>query len=233
MSAITTAQTDLTTERGWGEAHARRGLSYHDLAKAFITEYPVGTTDLDQTKLDSWLYKHGLLPTLPPSNTPKNSDLWMAHLQRRHIARNKLNNAGTHPRMLEEGLESFTIEVTRGIVEVCAPHVAAANSDLARKFGTLTTTKRKQLGYLLQSADWAALPPYERVFAEEIYNDITNFTDLVKLQSSNITRKLDRLKLRLQREEVAGRIKPHNSVSQLLLDLDDPEFEPGTGSVLD
>jgi hypothetical protein len=213
----------------WGDANPRRGLNYREYAKTFVKDHPVGTV-ISGDDLDHWLQKMQLL-TIPPLDSPKDSDAWLGHLQRRHITRNRINKAATHPRMTEENSTPFIILAIQGGFEIRAPHTAITKSELPRKLKTLIETKRKQLAYLMQSADWTALPPHERSVAETLYDDIDNFTDDIKIGADRISRKLAKLESRIKRALDDGSIKPKgNAIKQLLLemtpeDAEDNEFD--------
>jgi hypothetical protein len=216
----------LSTEfdsKPWGEANDRRGKGHTDLAKVFVKDHPIGTA-LSADTLDEWMAQHGMLE-LPLPEAPKNSDAWMGHLQRRHIMRGRLNKAGTHPRMSEEGSMPFIITAIKGGYEVRSPEIAASKAELPRKISRLTQTKRQQLAYLMQSADWSALPPHERSIAETIYDDIDAFTADIKTDADRISRKLAKLEHRIRLALEAGEIKPRNHGIQGLLESSQPHDE--------
>jgi lipopolysaccharide biosynthesis protein len=157
--------------------------------------------------------------TIPPEDTPKNSDAWLGHLQRRHQHRAKINKAATHPRMYEkEHSSAFTIAAVAGGFEVRATHTAASKNELAKRLATLTVTKRKQLAYLMQSTDWLNLPPHERAVAETIYDDIVALEEDTSKSAERISSKLERLEHRIQRALDAGDICSQNGGIQRLLE---------------
>ncbi len=204
----------------WGKANDRRGKRYADLALSFVADFPIGT-HLTAEQFDAWLQESGLL-TVPATYVAKNSDAWLGHLQRRHIIRNRINTAAVHPRMAEtaQGV-SFILVAIRGGFEVQSPQVAASKAELPRKIRSLTETKRKQLSYLMQSADWSALPIHEQAIASEIYDDIDNFVVDTKTGADRISRKLARLEHRLAVLMDTGAVKPTNGgLKQLLSPVD-------------
>src|SRR4029077_3098858 len=154
------------------------------------------------------------------------SECWEGQLQGRDNARNRINKAATHPRMTEENSTPFIILAIQGGYEIRAPHTAVTKSELPKKLKTLTETKRKQLAYLMQSADWTALPPHERSVAETLYDDIDNFTDDIKTGADRISRKLAKLESRIKRALDDGSIKPKsNAIKQLLLEMTPEDVE--------
>lgn len=204
----------------WGKASDRRGIGYTEIAKEFLRDHPVGSV-LSASAFDQWLADHELL-IIPNPDLPKNSDGWLGHLQRRHIIRGRINNSATHPRMRDEGADAFIITATRGGFEVRSPNVAAAKTELAKKVATLAETKRKQLAYLMQSADWPNIPPHERAVAEAIYDDIEAFAEDTRISADRISRKLAKLEHRVRQAMDAGHITSTNGgIKQLLAGLPD------------
>jgi hypothetical protein len=181
----------------WGEANEKRGLEKFADAIAFVREFPI-TTILTNEQFDEWAQRQGLLNS-PPPTALKRSDTWMAHLHRRHELRYRLNKAGSHPRLQENGATPFSMDsLGRGMYQVRAPHIAVAQSGLPRKVASLVKYKKIQLTYLMQSADWTQIPPHERAVAESIYDDIENFAALINLQADSLSNKLGKLRRRLE-----------------------------------
>jgi hypothetical protein len=206
------SRVDTITERPWGKANPRRGAGHTSTAVAFLKDHPVGET-LSPEAFDEWAQRHGLLNV--PTGAPKQSDAWLAHLQRRHQLRYNINKAASHPRMDTP----FVIEaVGRDLWEVRSPHIAITRSDMLQRVETLLVAKRKQLNYLMQSADWSILPPYERVIAEEIYNDIDAFQEDVERQASRLGRRLVRLEHKIRRAVETGEVQPVNGGIKAILD---------------
>lgn len=190
----------------WGEAGDKRGLTYTDMAAAFVAAFPIGktlvTNELGISELDQWFHDNGYLNV--PFGAPKNSDVWKAYLQRRHELRYKINNAGAHPRMHDRG-GAFTIEsVGIGSYAVRSPQQAIANNKLAAKVLSLTETKGKQLDRLMQSADWEKLPPYEQVIAASLYEDIERFTASVHNDVTFLDTKFGTLRARIDALQTKG-----------------------------
>jgi hypothetical protein len=92
---------------------------------------------------------------------------------------------------------SFLIAAVANGFEVRSPHTAASKSELTKRLASLTVTKRKQLAYLMQSTDWAVLPPHERAIAETIYDDIVALEEDTGKSTERISKKLSRLEMRL------------------------------------
>ncbi len=192
------------TSSPWGEANPRRGASHEVTAMAFVKSYPVGTV-LTAEAFDEWAQTRGLLKI--PVSTKKQSDAWLAHLQRRHQIRYNINLAGAHPRMDVP----FTIEaVGPGIWEVRSPEAAIARDRTTARIESLTNTRRKALAYLMQSADWTALPPYERIFAESLYDDINSFSENIEQAARQLNNKFARLEHNLKIAVERGDIQPRN-----------------------
>jgi hypothetical protein len=162
----------------------------------FISDHPIGTI-LSTAKFDEWLAANGLL-TLPPKDAPKDSDAWLGHLQRRHIQRNRLNKAATHPRMIDQGSTPFLVAASGGGFEVQAPHIAVSRAELPAKLKSIAKTKYKQLGHLMQSADWTRVPPHDRAFAEGFYLDIEHYVDRTSRDADFLNRKYDLIAIKLR-----------------------------------
>jgi hypothetical protein len=204
-------------ERPWGIANPKRGLRYHELALAFVKDHPIGTT-LTVEEFDTWAQHRGELNV--PTGAPKHSDAWKAHLQRRHELRNKLRTASCHPRMLESGSTPFSLDqITQGALEVRKPQDAIVHANIPKKIASLITTKRKQLDYVMQSADWEHIPPHLKERLETIHEDIDAFKENIDLHERHLSQKLVRLQLKLKREIEIGAITPVNhGLQQLLTD---------------
>lgn len=205
-------ELDNREEEAWGKANDRRGtayagngVSYRDYAVAFAREFPIGTI-LTHQQFDEWLQRCGLL-TIPPSDASKGSDAWMGHLQRRFQHRDKINKAATHPRMWERGSTPFVIAAYAGGYEVQAPHTAATRSHIGDSIMSLLETKKKQIAYLMQSSDWTQLPPYERVMAQEIYEDLSEYSEDMKTGADRHNKKVTRLQTRLRASIERGEIQ--------------------------
>lgn len=199
----------------WGEAEESRGMgqhqsgkSYHQIALLFAKAFQIGA-ELTPEIFDTWAHQNGYLNA--PENAPKKSDVWLAHLQRRHQLRYNINQAATHPRMYESGAVAFTIDaVGPAKWEVRAPQIAVTKEDLPGRILSLTKTKRKRLRYLMQSADWNALPPHERLLAETLFDDITRFEQLVDLECNGLSAKFFKLESKLRKAMEVGEIKSAN-----------------------
>lgn len=188
----------------YGTANPRRGVNGVDPALAFARAFPVGTT-LTPGTFDAWAQEHGYLSV--PESEDKQADAWKAHLQRRHELRYRIMKAGTHPRMIDQGCPTFTIEaLSGGTWEVRAPAEAIAQSRLTQQVNSLVITKRKALRYLMQSADWSVLPAYEKVFAESLYRDINHFANTVAFHGHELEAKFGDLQIKLRDAVARGEI---------------------------
>jgi hypothetical protein len=190
----------------WGEANPQRGVNYSEIAAAFVLEFPVGTEILIED-FDEWASKSGFLDV--PTGARKNSGAWKAHIDNRHKLKTGINAAGPHPRMDTP----FVLDiVTEGKVWVVrSPHEAMKRRDKKlSRLATLVNTNRRQLAYLMQSADWHALPAYERVFAESLYEDINQLWKEVQDKVTFYGEKYSKLESRLRKSVAAGEITPLN-----------------------
>jgi hypothetical protein len=209
----------------WGMANPRRGIHHIDPALAFVRDFPIGTV-LSPDAFDRWAHQRGLLNV--PIGAPKQADVWKAHLQRRHELKYRINRASTHPRMTEFGVSPFTIEKAgRDAWEVRAPHVAISQSRFTEQIVSLLVTKKRKLGYLMQSADWSVLPPHERAFAEALYDDIDGFGQMMDMQAGILHAKFAKLEAKIRRGLESGEMQPKNHGFQTILALERPAEDQG------
>jgi hypothetical protein len=221
-----TSPMETSSQVPWGDANPRRGKTNLELALSFIAAFPIGTR-VSSAEFDQWAANEGhlVVPSVEASRD-KQSDAWKAHLMRRHELRYRINKAGTHPRLADEGSTPFTMDtIIPGSYEVRSPHVAYAQSSMAAKIMSTTHTQKTKLTYLMQSADWSTLPPYERIFAEEIYSEIDGLAEDTITRAGRLNKKMDGLKKRLELSVETGEIKPQNGGISRLLTNDTTEID--------
>ena len=199
-----------------------RGAGYRELASQFVQQYPRGTVVTWDEFVD-WSVSVGLMDHPTPVTTDKQSDAWLAHLQRRNYARKKINKAGMHRDMHGIG-GAFAVEVldmNAGTLIVKGAMSSLIDAKAAQQVQSLAQTKKKQLEYLISSADWSVLPAPERMIAEELYNDISYYVEDVNTQGNRLTSKFERLHQRIKQLKDDGEINPVNGGISGLLDSDD------------
>lgn len=160
----------------WKRENPLRGIKYDAVAREFVKDYPPGAA-LESEQFDEWLQNHGVL-NIPPSDASKDSDAWMAHRRRRDIIRRNLNKAGSHSRMAN-GSTAFYIATAKGRFIVYDPYVAVGQTDISKAVDSLITKKMTWLKYLLQGANWMALPKDERRQAEALCVQINTFANVM------------------------------------------------------
>jgi hypothetical protein len=197
-----------TEQLPWGYAPDRRGNArdadgkpYTEHAVEFLKEFPIGSTVLREP-LDEWLIDAGLLDHLP-EDTEKGSKEWYGHAHHRGIVLRKFNDASVHPRMHEHGVEPFVLAAVRDGYEVTTPASEVINGKIARKFQSITKTKREQLITLLRASDWSQVPMPTKLMAWAIYDDIEAYARDVTQGADIINNKLSRLHSTVQK--VLGR----------------------------
>lgn len=204
-------------------ANARRGAEYRDDAIAFAQLYPVGVTLTWDEFLD-FAIGRGIIDSasLPTEGeaADKQSNAWLAHLQRRHQIRSKLNKASAHPKLIPHG-GAFIIEPSGGGLVVRSTTQALAENDAPRRIASLATSKRRKLEYLIQSTDWSQLPPHERGLAEVLRDDISDWVDMVNLRAEQLERKFTNLGHQLNKLVELGEVQPQNGGIAKLLSSDD------------
>ena len=224
--AVSQQSSEVEAPR-WGAANPLRGANYNELALSFARAYPVGST-LMPDDFDKWAVSSGGYTHSVPAETERkgadghSSDRWLAHLQRRHQLRANVNKAGAHTRISSHGARPFIItQEGRGLV-VRSPEVALAKNDMTKRVTSLCGHKRKNLAYLMQSADWEVLPPHERAIAEALYDDIDKFERDISSNAEWLTNKFVKLEQKIRRACESGRIQPQNGgISRLLSDEQD------------
>jgi hypothetical protein len=184
-----------------GMARDESGKAYTQHAVDFIREFPIGSFLLRET-LDEWFDTAGLLE-VPPEDTPKDSNEWYGHVQRRHRVCGKFNAASIHPRLFEYGVEPYVLAAVREGYEVSTPASEIINGKIAKKFKTITETKRQQLLTLMQATDWTKVPFQTRQLALNVYLDIEAFAQATKTGADLIGHKLSNLHKTVQK--VLGR----------------------------
>lgn len=81
---------------------------------------------------------------------------------------------------------------------------------------SLCITKRRQLGYLMQSADWSLLPPHERAFAESLYDDINSFARRVNDDAGDLSNKFRKLEGKLKKAIEGGLESANGGIAAVL-----------------
>jgi len=182
--------TDTNTRKARGEL-------IREAALQLTKDFPLGSynqpTKINTEKFDYWMESQGLLE-VPPEGISKDSDAWLGHLQRRHQCIGALNKAGGNKlRMNDANLKCYVIRPKNGMIWIRPSHEVIAQAELPKKIESVFQTKRKQLEYLMESADWSVLPVYERMFAEGLYDDIDTFEKHVTVSVEGITSKFNKL----------------------------------------
>lgn len=200
-------------------ANRLRGKSFHEHAVAFSEAFPIGEA-LTPEKFDAWAHANGYLNV--PFGVSKQSDVWLAHLQRRHQLRYSINKAAMHPRLREEGRVPFIIEHAGTNLWEVRDAVDAINQDAtAKKLARLAVVQRRKLLYLQQSEDFVQLPPYLRMAVTDISADIDSALQKTALEAKDLERRIARITDRVRAAIEAGEITPGNGGIAGLLDESD------------
>lgn len=204
----------------WGQAHEKRGSNYRQEAVQFAKDFPIGTT-LTNDDFDKWAHHHGYLNV--PFDADKQSDVWLAHLTRRNRLRINLFKASTHPSMLDYGVSCYVITMSGSGMIVETPEVALQQAAFATKLDKLIGTKRKRLGHLMQSVDINQLPEHQRALAENLYDELSDWNNVLRLQTSQFDRRLSKLTHNIRLGIASGDVIPKNHALQNLLTTDDDD----------
>jgi hypothetical protein len=200
-------------------ANPRRGESYHAHALDFAAHFPVGS-ELTQDAFAGWARSRGLLNTLPPLNAPKDSDEWLAHLQRRHTIRVALNSAASHPRMQEGDKEPFFVHSIADNTLKVDRADASFNTFAGKVPGrqqSLFKRQKKQLRYLRESVDFDQLLPVVQLQVDQIAGMIDDFESEFDVKARNLSRRFETLQHNIQLQVERGELVPKNGgIKQLL-----------------
>jgi hypothetical protein len=215
-NAITAANISVVSI---APVNPKRG-KHKEVAIEFVQRFPVGST-LAIEEFDQWAWDHGHLPN--PGTTVKSSDEWLAHLQRRHQFRHRINMAGAHPQLAALGSTPFIMDnLGNGKYEVREPHIAIATNRIDPRL----ESARKKVVYLMQSADWRRLSDLDRKFAEEIYYEVDEYRDEVVRKAAALNAKFRRFEAFLRsRVEQGLVISPSGGIQQLLEDNSEADDE--------
>ena len=215
----------------WGAEHPLRGANYNALALSFSRLFPVGST-LTPTDFDKWAVDVGAYSHSVPTQDERkgadgnSSDRWLAHLQRRFQLRVNINKAGSHTRIASHGSKPFVADqIGHQALEVRSPEVALAKNNMTTRLTSLCVHKRKNLAYLMQSADWEALPAHERAIAEALYDDIDKFENDISSNAEWLTKKFIKLEMKIKRAMQDGSLKARNGGFNRLLSDALPEVD--------
>lgn len=217
------------SEPKWGTANKRRGTqAWTELAIQFLKDWPIGSrVTIDQ--FDEWAEQHDLLvvPRLGGAPVEKSSDAWLAHLQRRHRVRYSMNKAAAHPRMhMERNTQPFSLDlIGEKTLKVRSALQSIAHSQIGDKVQRVLTRRRQQLGYLMQSVDWNAIPVYEKMFASTLYDDIDKFERTITGDADWLTNKFNQLRHRLDLLIKNGSVLPRNGGLKAITAGDDDSDE--------
>ena len=213
----------MQQKEAWGVAHTRRGRSFHEQAVQFVKDFPIGVS-LTNEQFDKWAFDNGFIDRLPQEGVDKKSDEWLAHLTRRNQLRTNLFKASTHPNMIEAGSVCFVITMMgNGAMIVEPPQTALEKTEFASKLEGLVYTKRRQLGYLMQSVDFTKLPAHQKALAENLYDELSDWNRIVQLQTELFDTRMHKLIRNIALGVKSGEIHPENHAIHALIG-NTPEF---------
>ena len=195
----------------------RRGAAMRSAAIDFTKRWPIGSS-LTWDEFTGWAVEHRLLDAIPSGEDmeDKQSNAWLAHLQRRHQIRNNLNKASAHSELIPYG-GAFVVSAIGGALVVRSTAAEIAEGEVPKRIRSLANTRRKKLEYLIQSTDWSQLPPHEQAIAEALRDDIDFFVRGIELGAESLETKFSKLRNRISGMIADGRVSPTNGgISGLL-----------------
>jgi hypothetical protein len=139
----------------WERENPKRGASSHDLALAFIEDFPIGS-QLSQDRFGQWLQHHNLLVTAPRGSIGRGE-----YTSERKKWRGKINNAASHSRMNAAINATFTISlIAQETLEVRDCLVALATTDNVRPIELHAKARRRQMNHWAAGIDWSKHSPH-------------------------------------------------------------------------
>jgi hypothetical protein len=120
--------------------------------------------------------------------------------------------------MNDLGVGAYVLVTLKGgLYKVELPQERIAAHEITTKVTSLVQTKRQQLKYLMQSADWSLLPPYEHDFAQALKFDIDGFEEDIRTTARRLNTKFEWLAKKLKHAVDSGLISPNNGgIRQLI-----------------
>lgn len=197
------------------------GSTYRELAVKFAMKYPVGTV-MSLSEFDDFAIECG--GVAPPVSTEKDSDGWLAFLQRRHQFKYNINKASTHPQMkLSFGVEPFLIETKGGAVTVLSPYEAATKPVVATAAKSLLLNHKTRLKHLMQSVDFSELPPAEQNLVVNLSMNMDQFQERMDFEAGMLERSFMRVKSSVAKLVDSGKIKQSNGGIKALIAPEEDE----------
>jgi hypothetical protein len=212
-------------------ANPIRGKTFHDLAVAFVTEFPINTK-LTTEQFDAWsdkmkdgafkddAEKLGLFAT--PNDMPANSIEWRAHITDRNNLRYNIKKASEHPRMYDRGSAAFTIRIpAKDTLVVTTPETAIGEFNLRKAVEDLFEKKKQQLLYLQQSVDYKALGNDLKYECERVTDEIERLEHDLKTDIQYTEKAVNRFRDQVARKVQIGAVTPQNGAIDQLIKSDD------------
>ena len=183
-----------------------KGAKFRDHAVEFSKQWAIGSK-LTWEEFSNWAQEQGLLDSVPEEGSDKQSDEWLAYLQRRHQVRMNINKAAEHSDMIGRG-GAYSVVASGGALLVKSAASALATAKSADRIAQLATTKRKQLEHLYQSTDWSQIPSHEMAMAEGLMIDLTNWIEVINLQAKQHETKFSLLQGKIRKLVENGTLLP-------------------------
>ena len=224
-------------------SNPKKGRRHHSAARDFLKKYAIGDT-LSWEEYCTWAKEHGLFEgDIPPAEiqatqddvplydehgnpitvSNKQSDEWLAYLQRRHQARVNHNKAAEHDEMNTCGGAYTIAPVDGNTVAIKSVRSVFLDNKAAEQIDRFIKTKRRKLAYLFQSTDWSQVKPYERLFAENLMEEIDEWGDEISNRQKKLEGRFNRLRLRLEQQVNAGEIVPTNHALEHFIKEDEDD----------
>jgi hypothetical protein len=203
----------------FGVANEKRGANYRNIAVEFAKMYPIGTVIL-MSEFDEFAISFGGIA--PPSCTEKGSEGWLAFMQRRHQFKTNINKASAHPDMERLGVSPFVVEQEQAQkLVVKTPYDAATKNRMGKQLASLLETKQRRLKHLMQSVDYAALPPLEQVKVGMLAGQVHDFERRIRREIGDLEEKFNDVRSGISGLLKDGRVVPQNGGIKALMDLSD------------
>jgi len=179
----------------WPPASEKRGKEWFLPALNFRRRFHDGKYHVKD--FDQWALGEGLLESIPP-RTYEDGRLnpeWSAHTRRRDHIIHGLRNAGSHPRMFQEGnVDPFTITHRNGSHYYWVVPPLAAIGDNTLYPQKILENLVKKIGVLLQSTDWTRYSIDSRIrcgaYYEHLQMDAERYKNELDQQIKHATKLL-------------------------------------------
>lgn len=190
-----------TIQLAWGIASPKRGLTYAQHAIDFAAQYPINSL-LSIQEFSDWLLAQQLI--IPPQKHTPHSYERYGFIHKLRAIRKSLNRAASHPRMHDTPYPPYIIRSKdrKTEYEVQAITEAIKQREEPKIIYTFVKTKQQNVQELMQGEDWSQIEPWDRVIAEQSFEDILKIATDVQRLTQEVQERHAKLLQRIQEEKL-------------------------------